>query len=68
MDRVAPDRHRPVGAEWRCLGSKARSHLVDDDRVLIPVVLGIGEHIRQELLAAELIEAPPERVNSAGAA
>ena len=43
------------------LFAQARRHVVDHDRVLLAVVLGVGEQEAQELLGAELVEGPEER-------
>ena len=41
--------------------AQPRRHVVDHHRVLLAVVLGIGEQERQQLVAAELLDGPEER-------
>jgi hypothetical protein len=61
--------HRARGIRAvRGLDAELRRHLVNHDRVLVAVVLGVREDVRQQLLLAELGERPPERVDAAGAA
>ena len=43
-------------------------HLVDHRRVLVTLVLGVGEDVGQQLVGAELGQRPPERAHPAGAA
>ena len=42
--------------------------LADDHRVLVALVLGVGEDVGEEFAGAELGEGPPERFDPAGAA
>ncbi len=67
-EHLALEEHRAVVAEWLGVAPEPGRDLVDDDRVLLPVVLGVGEHVGQQLLVAELPQRPPERLDPAGAA
>ena len=56
---LAIDGHGAVPAG---VASRRRArHVVDDHRVLLAVVLRVGEEERQEFLPAELLERPEER-------
>src|SRR5215469_6609558 len=41
---------------------------MDHDRVLVALILGVREYVRQQLLIAELRQRPPERLDPGGAA
>jgi len=64
---LAAEEHRPVVAERFGLPAQPGRDLVNDDRVLVPVILGVREHVGQQLLVAELPQGPPERLDAAGA-
>ena len=58
-DHLAVDADGPVAHR---LGlPQAGGHVVDDHRVLLAVVLGVGEQEREQLVGAELGEGPEER-------
>ena len=65
--RVAVDAHRPLAGSLGVGGQSGR-HVVHDHRVLLTVVLGIGEEEGQQLVLAELLEGPEERGDPAVAA
>ena len=64
----AVERHRATAvsgstvASGRGVHSQPRGDLVDHDRVLVALIFGVGEHVRQQLLIAELRQRPPERL------
>ncbi len=64
---AAPIFTAPSAAVGLGVEPQPRRDLVDDDRVLLPVVLDVGEHERQQLQLAELVDGPPERLDAAGA-
>ena len=57
----AVDDDRAVGAGRVRVQPQPGGDLVDDHRVLVALVLGVGEHVRQQLAGAELGQRPPER-------
>ena len=63
----ALDAQRPV-APVLALGqfAQARRDRLDDDRVLLALVLRIGEQERQQALGAELVDGPHERPHPGG--
>ena len=62
------DLHRAVAAVRLGILPQPGRDLVDDHRVLLPVVFGVGEHVGQQLARAELADGPPECLDAAGAA
>ena len=64
----AADLDGAVGAGGLGVQTQPGGDLVDDHRVLLAFVLGVGEDVGQQFLGAELVQGPPEGVDAGGAA
>ena len=65
---VAVDRPGAVVADGLAVARQLGRDVVHDHRVLLALVLGVGEDERQQLLGAELLERPVEGVHAAAPA
>ena len=59
---VSPSMRHAAVARGLALALQRRGDVVHDHRVLLALVLGVGEHERQQLLGRELLDRPEERV------